>query len=114
MDVIVTYWHFAARLQGEGSWRSAFAMSALLTELDLDRNLPVLGYVFPANWAEDHGLLIDGFAASLDQPKLNWRKVTPPAALAPSDEQSGGRCFLGIARGLCCRYSSAADRPAHR
>ncbi len=84
VDVIVTYWHFAARLRGEGSWRSAFAMAALLTELGLDRNLPVLGYVFPANWAEDHGLLVDGFAASLDQAKAElaegespWQRLRP-------------------------------------
>jgi len=84
VDVIVTYWHFAARLRGEGGWRSAFGMADLLTELDLDRNLPVLGYVFPASWAENHGLLIDGFAASLQQAKAEladgespWQRLRP-------------------------------------
>ncbi|SFR46148.1 NitT/TauT family transport system substrate-binding protein [Marinobacter gudaonensis] len=69
VDVIVTYWHFAARLRGEGGWRSAFGMAELLTELKLDRNLPVLGYVFPAAWAREHRSLIDGFAASLAEAK---------------------------------------------
>ncbi|MGB1952170.1 MAG: ABC transporter substrate-binding protein [Marinobacter sp.] len=69
VDVIVTYWHFAARLTGEGGWRSAFGMADLLDALDMDRNLPVLGYVFPAGWAEDHEPLIDQFAASLHQAK---------------------------------------------
>jgi len=84
VDVIVTYWHFAARLRGEGGWRSAFSMVDLLTELDLDRNLPVLGYVFPANWARDNGLLIDCFAASLQQAKAElaerkvyWQRLRP-------------------------------------
>ncbi len=84
VDVIVTYWHFAARLRGEGGWRSAFGMADLLTELDLDRNLPVLGYVFPANWATDHGPLIDRFAASLHQAKAElaegksrWQRLRP-------------------------------------
>lgn len=84
VDVIVTYWHFAARLRGEGGWRSAFSMADLLTELDLDRNLPVLGYVFPGRWAQDHGPLIDDFAASLRQAKAElaegdapWQRLRP-------------------------------------
>jgi NitT/TauT family transport system substrate-binding protein len=69
VDVIVTYWHFAARLIGEGGWRSAFGMDDLLTALDLDRSLPMLGYVFPAGWARAHRPLVDRFAASLYQAK---------------------------------------------
>jgi len=84
VDVIVTYWHFAARLRGEGGWRSAFGMADLLTAMELDRNLPVLGYVFPAEWAEDHGPLIDRFAAALRQAKTelaqdesHWQRLQP-------------------------------------
>jgi len=65
LDAIVTYWHFAARLRGEGGWRSAFGMADLLAELGLERNLPVLGYVFPRDWAREHGDLVDSFAVSL-------------------------------------------------
>ncbi|MDF0749489.1 ABC transporter substrate-binding protein [Marinobacter sp. 71-i] len=84
VDVIVTYWHFAARLRGEGGWRSAFGMADLLTALDLDRNLPVLGYVFPAAWADNHGPLLDRFATSLRQAKAelaegesHWQRLRP-------------------------------------
>ncbi|NMT62321.1 ABC transporter substrate-binding protein [Marinobacter orientalis] len=84
VDAIVTYWHFAARLRGEGGWRSAFGMADLLTAMDLDRNLPVLGYVFPAGWAEDHRPLMDRFAASLNQAKVelaeddsHWQRLRP-------------------------------------
>ncbi|MDX1598627.1 MAG: ABC transporter substrate-binding protein, partial [Marinobacter sp.] len=62
VDVIVTYWHFAARLKGEGGWRSAFRMADLLAALKLDTNLPVLGYVFPAGWAREHQALLRRFA----------------------------------------------------
>ncbi len=84
VDVIVTYWHFAARLVGEGGWRSAFGMADLLAAMDLDRNLPVLGYVFPADWAGNHGSLVDRFAASLGQAKAElaedesyWQRLRP-------------------------------------
>jgi NitT/TauT family transport system substrate-binding protein len=84
VDVIITYWHFAARLTGESGWRSAFGMSDLLVAIDLDRNLPVLGYVFAADWAEDHRGLIDRFATSLRQAKKelseresSWQRLRP-------------------------------------
>lgn len=84
VDVIVTYWHFAARLMGEGGWRSAFGMADLLTALELDRNLPVLGYVFPADWAGNHRSLVDRFAASLREAKAeltddesHWQRLRP-------------------------------------
>ncbi|MEQ3621229.1 MAG: ABC transporter substrate-binding protein [Marinobacter sp.] len=84
VDAIVTYWHFAARLRGEGGWRSAFRMSDLLVAINLDRNLPVLGYVFPADWAEDHRALMNRFARSLQQAKNElsdserfWQRLRP-------------------------------------
>jgi len=84
VDVIVTYWHFAARLTGEDGWRSAFGMADLLAALDLDTSLPVLGYVFPADWADNHRQLIDRFAASLSQAKAQlanddsqWQRLRP-------------------------------------
>lgn len=84
VDAIVTYWHFAARLKGEGGWRSAFGMADLLSSLGLDRTLPVLGYVFPADWAAGNRLLIDRFAMSLRQakaelggPKEYWQRLRP-------------------------------------
>ncbi|WP_417567356.1 ABC transporter substrate-binding protein [Marinobacter sp.] len=84
VDVIVTYWHFAARLRGEGGWRSAFGMSDLLTAMDLDHSLPMLGYVFSADWADNHGPLMRRFAASLRQAKVDlvneeshWRRLRP-------------------------------------
>lgn len=70
VDAIVTYWHFAARLKGEGdAWRSAFAMESLLSEMGLDTNLPVLGYVFPRAWASENAALVNRFARSIDDAK---------------------------------------------
>src|SRR5690554_1058665 len=51
-------------------------MADQLTELDLDRNLPVLGYVFPELWARDNDPLMDRFAASLQQAKAELAEST--------------------------------------
>lgn len=84
VDAIVTYWHFAARLKGAGGWRSAFGMADLLEAMDLDTNLPVLGYVFPAGWARTHASLIEQFAQSLNDAKTElaghseyWQRLRP-------------------------------------
>lgn len=84
VDVIVTYWHFAARLRGEGGWRSAFRMADLLTALALDPDLPVLGYVFADQWAQDNARLVERFASSLAQAKAelaatpsHWERLRP-------------------------------------
>ncbi|MBW0147573.1 ABC transporter substrate-binding protein [Marinobacter arenosus] len=84
VDAIVTYWHFAARLKGEGGWRSAFGMADLLTAMDLADDLPVLGYVFPDAWARENPQLVDSFARSiadakseLAQQPIYWQRVRP-------------------------------------
>jgi NitT/TauT family transport system substrate-binding protein len=84
MDAIVTYWHFAARLKGQGGWRSAFGMSDMLVAMGLDSNLPVLGYVFPDKWASDHQQLIGRFADSVDEAQTElaaqpsvWERLRP-------------------------------------
>ncbi|EMP55144.1 ABC transporter substrate-binding protein [Marinobacter santoriniensis NKSG1] len=84
VDAIVTYWHFAARLQGQGGWRTAFRMSDLLESFHLDPDLPVLGYVFPERWAETHTQLVASFARSIRQARTGlaanpdqWQRLHP-------------------------------------
>lgn len=69
VDAIVTYWHFAARLKGQGGWRSAFRMEDLVERLRMSSDLPVLGYVFPEAWADEHAGLVRRFAQSIRQTK---------------------------------------------
>lgn len=69
LDAVVTYWHFAARLQAEGSARTLMPLSELLAELSLADRLPVLGYVFRNDWYRQNRELVDRFAASLRQAK---------------------------------------------
>lgn len=84
LDVLVTYWHFAARLRAEGSGRSAFQMADLLDELGLDRDLPVLGYVFREEWSEANPELVSRFdralrtaKTELGDDKAHWQALRP-------------------------------------
>ncbi|WP_207308683.1 ABC transporter substrate-binding protein [Marinobacter caseinilyticus] len=67
VEVLITYWHFAAKLKAEGGYRSLIRMSDLLAALELDRDLPVLGYVFRADWAMAHRDLVTRFDQALMQ-----------------------------------------------
>ncbi|SDH04465.1 NitT/TauT family transport system substrate-binding protein [Pseudomonas benzenivorans] len=69
LDALVTYWHFAARLRGEGGGRAAFALEDLLVGLGLAPDLPVLGYVFPQAWAAQNRALLERFERALRQGK---------------------------------------------
>lgn len=91
LDAVVTYWHFAARLQAEGAGQSLMPLSDLLSALSLTPNLPVLGYVFREDWRQQHGALLDRFALAVRQAKIElaaspaaWERVRP-LMRAPDD-----------------------------
>lgn len=84
VDALLTYWHFAARMKGEGGVDQAFAMQELLTDLGLQPDQAVLGYVFPQAWAEANPRLLDAFARALQQTKqelaqtpAHWDAIRP-------------------------------------
>ncbi|MBS3803452.1 MAG: ABC transporter substrate-binding protein [Oleiphilaceae bacterium] len=84
LDVLITYWHFAARLRAEGIGRTAFQMADLLDELGFDRDLPVLGYVFRDDWAEANSDLLASFDRALRAAKTelgadesHWDAIRP-------------------------------------
>ncbi|SFR59705.1 NitT/TauT family transport system substrate-binding protein [Marinobacter daqiaonensis] len=84
VDVLITYWHFAARLRADGRARTAFRMEELLVTLGFDRDLPVLGYVFRNEWAEANPALLARFSRALTSAKSelatnaeHWQAIRP-------------------------------------
>ncbi|MFC3609276.1 ABC transporter substrate-binding protein [Stutzerimonas tarimensis] len=84
VDALLTFWHFAARMRGEGGVRTAFTMDQLLGEAGLQPDLPVLGYLFPASWAERNAELLQAFHHALRQAKEQlarqpdaWQAIRP-------------------------------------
>jgi len=84
VDALLTYWHFSARLRGEGGVHTAFGLAELIGALGFDRDLPVLGYLFPQNWANEHDDLLQRFASALRQTKdqlasqpASWHEIRP-------------------------------------
>ncbi|QTP60182.1 ABC transporter substrate-binding protein [Billgrantia antri] len=84
IDALVTYWHFAARLEASGEARRLMPMAGLLDALALERDLPVLGYVFQESWVRANRALLDRFAAALTETKRSlaeseshWDELRP-------------------------------------
>ena len=84
VDALLTFWHFSARLRGEGGVHAAFGLADLVGALGLDPDLPVLGYLFPHAWANEHDDLLQRFAKALRQTKdqlasqtEHWEEIRP-------------------------------------
>ena len=83
VDAVLTYWHFAARLEGQG-YRQLIDGRGILKGLGITDNVPGIGYVFKQSWAEKHEQAIDNFFKASKQAKNRlctsddaWQKIIP-------------------------------------
>lgn len=83
LDALLTYWHFAARLEAKG-YRQVIDGKGILNGLGIDGNLPVLGYVFKQSWADSHKQALKAFFADSQQAKnqlcasdVDWNEALP-------------------------------------
>jgi len=94
IDAVLTYWHYAARLEAGGA-RSFLTVADMIRSLGIDGNVPMLGYAFREEWAEDKGAALQGFIAASREAKAllagskeEWARLAPqigtddPAVLA--------------------------------
>lgn len=77
IDAVLTYWHFAARLNADG-FKRVISLGDVLQRLGLEAPAPMLGYVFRESWANENPDLVQGFSAASAQAKQ---------LLATSDEE---------------------------
>ncbi|MDD1624048.1 MAG: transporter substrate-binding domain-containing protein [Methylococcaceae bacterium] len=83
VDAVLTYWHFAARLEAQG-YRQIIDGRGILKGLGIDEKVPNIGYVFKQSWAESHKEAINSFFKASKQAKNRlctsdaaWQKVIP-------------------------------------
>src|SRR5690554_2081478 len=84
LDVLVTFWNFAAELTASGSAYTAVDMQVLMQELGLAPQLPILGYVFRETWAKDNAALLERFVGAITTAKdqlasepQHWEALRP-------------------------------------
>lgn len=83
IDAVLTFWHYAARLQADG-YRRLVDVRALIEELGGDATLPMIGFVFRAGWADANPSAIKGFVtavraaqARLAKSDAEWERLRP-------------------------------------
>lgn len=117
LDAVLTYWHYAARLQAEGA-QPMLTVAEMVRRLGIDAEVPMLGYAFKEGWAaRASGTLAAFVAASRDAKTIlgssseEWTRLAPqigtadPAAL--SALQAGYRAGIPGSWGTAERRAAA-------
>jgi len=68
VDALLTYWHYAARLQAEG-YKVLMTGADILQDLGVDVSVPSIGYVFNRTWADQHQAAVRAFLVQAKQAK---------------------------------------------
>jgi len=68
VDALLTYWHYAARLESEG-YKVLMTGADILQSLGIEQKVPSIGYVFKRTWAEQHQFVIKDFLEQSKQAK---------------------------------------------
>ena len=94
IDAVLTYWHYAARLEAAGA-RPLLTVTDMVRRLGVGSDVPMLGYAFREDWAASRAAELDGFVAASQEAKAllanspeEWIRLAPqigsddPAVLA--------------------------------
>jgi len=68
VDALLTYWHYAARLEAQG-YKVLMTGSDILQGLDIKQKVASIGYVFNETWANNHRAALQEFLQSTQQAK---------------------------------------------
>lgn len=64
LDSVLNYWHYCTRLETKGYRRLISMQTIVSTLLGFNTQLPMLGYVFDENWANENESKVLAFAAA--------------------------------------------------
>ncbi len=83
LDAVITFWHYAARLEGKG-YRTLLNLKQISQEFGLDSELPMLGFVFRQQWAQQHPQQIKALQLASQATKQHlrnnpstWQRIRP-------------------------------------
>jgi NitT/TauT family transport system substrate-binding protein len=111
LNAILTYWHFAARLEATGA-RPLITVAQMIERLGIAADLPMLGYAVHEDWAGQHRQELAAFVRAsrsakevLAQNDEEWKRLAvqigaeDPATLAALRE--------GYRQGIPVRWGDA-------
>lgn len=91
LDAAINFWHYNARLKAAG-YKSLVTVSQVLTELGIEGQIPLLGWVFDQQWANKHPKALTRFLqASVEAKQIlfssdkEWQRIRPLIKAENSD-----------------------------
>jgi len=101
VDALITYWHYAARLEAQG-YRKLLTAHDMLKQLGINQTLPILGYVFNEHWANQHKTSLLAFLkASQQAANLLCHSDESWQAIIPLTRTTDPRTLLALRKGYC-------------
>ena len=70
VDVLVTFWHYGARLESEG-YKRWISLEQIMSGMGMNSQVPMLGYIFKAEVLEKDSELISAFSKALSKTKAD-------------------------------------------
>ncbi|MEB4591518.1 ABC transporter substrate-binding protein [Candidatus Thiothrix sp. Deng01] len=124
LDAVLNFWHYAARLQAAGM-QALISVPEIVQGLGIQGNLPLVGWVFSEQWANQHPEAAKGFLAAdyavkqiLKTSDEEWQRLRPrmkaendaiftqlrdsfragiPACFGPQEQQAAADAFQILA-----------------
>jgi NitT/TauT family transport system substrate-binding protein len=94
VDAVLNYWHFAARLEGQG-YRQIIDGKGILKGLGIAEPVPSIGFVFKQSWAANHKQAVNNFFKASKKAKHQlcssdaaWQKIIPLIRVDDSNTQN--------------------------
>ncbi|MBC8269199.1 MAG: ABC transporter substrate-binding protein [Rhodospirillaceae bacterium] len=83
VDAVLTFWHFAAKLEAKGM-RRVVDIGQIASDLGIAAQVPQIGYVFNDNWVSSHPGALKKFNTALLEAKAilgksdqEWERIRP-------------------------------------
>ncbi|UJS25475.1 ABC transporter substrate-binding protein [Thiothrix winogradskyi] len=83
LDAVLNFWNYAARLKAAGM-RSIITVPDTLEGLGIQRDLPLIGWVFSEKWAQEHAASVNGFLKAsyaakqkMQSDNAEWERLRP-------------------------------------
>ena len=118
IDALLTYWHFAARLEAQG-YRQMMSGEDIIRELGIQETVPSLGYVFKQSWGDRHKAALKQFltAAQTAKDKLcssdqAWAQIV--SLTETDDATTQHQLRTRYCQGLVKQWGAAEQKAAEK
>jgi NitT/TauT family transport system substrate-binding protein len=118
LDAVLTYWHFAARLEGSGL-KQVIGVPEMMDALEIEPNPPLVGFVWRSSKLGDRAHAVAGFMKSVVEANrllatsdAEWDRLRPLMQIDTDAEFAAlkARYREGMVEGWTAAYTGSAEK----